>query len=235
MLTRYLCSECSDRTVKDKGPFSLRMKYVDCSTRATRWSIAMATRGEGETVADPQNPEYLGETHVPAAKPTNVMSTDHESAARASNTAAGGTPAGGASLANFVEHEHVLTSRGTKLYRISGLRFEVDAKYAVKKAVGQGAYGLVCSARNLETGEGVAIKKIPKAFDDVVDCKRLLREIKILKHFRHDNVLGIKDILAPPSKQWKDVVRAPWPRWPRGPHLRPDRRSRPFHGARSTS
>jgi len=130
---------------------------------------------------------------------------ESEEAAKASNTAAGGKAHGGSSMANFTEHEHTITSRGTKLYSIVGMRFEVDAKYAVKKAVGQGAYGLVCSARIAATGEGVAIKKIPKAFDDIIDCKRLLREIKILKHFRHDNVLGIKDILCPPSKRWKDV------------------------------
>lgn len=136
---------------------------------------------------------------------------DSTSAAAASNTAAGGVPKCGASMANFVEHEHRVTSRGTKVYNIAGLAFETDAKYAVKKAVGQGAYGLVCSARVVETGEGVAIKKIPKAFDDIIDCKRLLREIKILKHFDHDNILGIKDILCPPSKKWKDVVRCSAP------------------------
>ncbi|KAG8465618.1 hypothetical protein KFE25_002925 [Diacronema lutheri] len=134
-----------------------------------------------------------------------MADTDSASAAAASNTAAGGVPRGGATLSNFVEHEHRVTSRGTKLYNIVGMNFETDAKYAVKKAVGQGAYGLVCSARLTETGEGVAIKKIPKAFDDIIDCKRLLREIKILKHFKHDNVLGIKDILCPPSKKWKDI------------------------------
>ncbi|KAJ1639274.1 kinase-like domain-containing protein [Pavlovales sp. CCMP2436] len=126
-------------------------------------------------------------------------------AAAASNTAAGGKAHAGANMTNFVEHEHTTTSRGTKLYSIIGMRFETDAKYSVKKAVGQGAYGLVCSAKVAATGDGVAIKKIPKAFDDVIDCKRLLREIKILKHFKHDNVLGIKDIQMPPSKKWKDV------------------------------
>lgn len=33
-----------------------------------------------------------------------------------------------------------------------------------------------------------AIKKIPKAFDDLVDAKRILREIKLLRHFKHENV-----------------------------------------------
>ena len=38
------------------------------------------------------------------------------------------------------------------------------------------------------TGRKVAIKKIPDAFEDLIDAKRILREIKLLRHFNHDNV-----------------------------------------------
>ena len=105
------------------------------------------------------------------------------------------------------EQEYSLTENGYKKYNICGLAFSVTTNYAVRRAVGQGAYGLVCSGRNLETNKHVAIKKIPKAFEDTTDCKRLLREIKILKHFKHDNVLGLYDILVPTESkaQWKDV------------------------------
>mmetsp|Transcript_4013 Transcript_4013/g.8613 ORF Transcript_4013/g.8613 Transcript_4013/m.8613 type:complete len:398 (+) Transcript_4013:156-1349(+) len=106
-----------------------------------------------------------------------------------------------------VEQEHTLTEYGTKKYLICGLEFEVSSEYAVRKAVGQGAYGLVTAARHIESGRTVAIKKIPKAFEDSIDCKRLLREIKILRHFKHDNILGLVDILPPPEGKdsWKDV------------------------------
>ena len=94
------------------------------------------------------------------------------------------------------EQEYELTEYGFKRYNICGMRFEVTPNFAVKKAVGQGAYGLVCSGSNTDTGNKVAIKKIPKAFEDTIDCKRLLREIKILRHFRHDNVLGCVESTA---------------------------------------
>ena len=116
------------------------------------------------------------------------------------------------------EEEHEITAEGNKRYTICGMRFETTPEYAVRKAVGQGAYGLVCSGRNVHTNKLVALKKIPKAFEDTVDCKRLLREIKILRHFKHDNVLGLLDILPPPgggSKEWKDVVRCHVRRPPR--------------------
>lgn len=41
---------------------------------------------------------------------------------------------------------------------------------------------------NAHTGEEVAIKKIGNAFDNRVDAKRTLREIKLLRHMDHENV-----------------------------------------------
>jgi mitogen-activated protein kinase 1/3 len=40
-----------------------------------------------------------------------------------------------------------------------------------------------------EAKQKVAIKKIPKAFNDIVDAKRILREIKLMKKFVHENVI----------------------------------------------
>jgi mitogen-activated protein kinase 6 len=51
------------------------------------------------------------------------------------------------------------------------------------------------SALNSETGEQVAIKKIANAFDNKIDAKRTLREIKLLRHMDHENV----SITADPS------------------------------------
>jgi mitogen-activated protein kinase 1/3 len=33
----------------------------------------------------------------------------------------------------------------------------------------------------------VAIKKVTNAFQDLVDAKRILREMKLLRHFNHEN------------------------------------------------
>lgn len=50
------------------------------------------------------------------------------------------------------------------------------------------SYLLISAATNSETGEEVAIKKIGNAFDNIIDAKRTLREIKLLKHMDHENV-----------------------------------------------
>lgn len=74
-------------------------------------------------------------------------------------------------------------------YNLYGNLFEVSRKYVPPiRPVGRGAYGIVCAAVNSETGEEVAIKKVSKAFDNRIDAKRTLREIKLLQHMNHDNV-----------------------------------------------
>ncbi|XP_027908776.1 mitogen-activated protein kinase 3 isoform X2 [Vigna unguiculata] len=73
-------------------------------------------------------------------------------------------------------------------YNIFGNLFEVTAKYRPPiMPIGRGAYGIVCSLLNTETNELVAVKKIANAFDNHMDAKRTLREIKLLKHLDHEN------------------------------------------------
>ncbi|CAI9785978.1 unnamed protein product [Fraxinus pennsylvanica] len=86
-------------------------------------------------------------------------------------------------------------------YNVYGNLFEVSRKYVPSRPVGRGACGIVCAAMNSETLEEVAIKKIGNAFDNKIDAKRTLREIKLLRHMNHDNVVAIKDIIRPPLKE----------------------------------
>lgn len=87
------------------------------------------------------------------------------------------------------------------------VRFEVGEEYDIIETIGTGAYGVVSSARRRDNGQQVAIKKIPNAFEVVTNAKRTLRELKILKHFKHDNIIAIQDILQPviPPSAFKSV------------------------------
>ncbi|XP_043711000.1 mitogen-activated protein kinase 3-like [Telopea speciosissima] len=86
-------------------------------------------------------------------------------------------------------------------YNIFGNLFEITSKYRPPiMPIGRGAYGIVCSVLNSETNEMVAIKKIANAFDNHMDAKRTLREIKLLRHLDHENVIGIKDVTPPPVR-----------------------------------
>jgi len=97
----------------------------------------------------------------------------------------------------------ILTHGGQYVqYNIFGNLFEVFSKYIPPiRPIGRGAYGIVCSAVNSETNEEVAIKKIGNAFDNRIDAKRTLREIKLLCHMEHENIIAIKDIIRPPQRE----------------------------------
>lgn len=50
------------------------------------------------------------------------------------------------------------------------------------------------------TGKRVAMKKVKDIFRDLGDAKRILRELKLLRHFRpHENVVTILDIMVYPE------------------------------------
>ena len=79
-------------------------------------------------------------------------------------------------------------------------------KYQVVRELGAGAYGQVSSAKNTETGELVAIKKINKVFDKTILAKRALREIKLLRHFNgHENITGLIDFDTPHPTNFNEV------------------------------
>jgi len=61
-----------------------------------------------------------------------------------------------------------------------------------------GAFGLVCSAKDQLTSQAVAIKKIMKPFSTPVLSKRTYRELKLLKHLRHENIISLSDIFISP-------------------------------------
>lgn len=82
--------------------------------------------------------------------------------------------------------------------------FTLDTRYSLIRVVGSGAYGVVISSTDKKKGKDVAIKMVPRAFNDEIDAKRILREIKLLKHFKHENVVGIVDMMPPNVRHLED-------------------------------
>lgn len=87
-----------------------------------------------------------------------------------------------------------------KIYPELGTTFTVEERYELLKQIGLGAYGVVCSCQDKKTNMKVAIKKVPNAFEDLVDAKRILREIKLLKYFDHENIISLLDVPKPEAK-----------------------------------
>jgi len=69
-------------------------------------------------------------------------------------------------------------------------------KVTAGKLLGKGAYGCVCKAMNTNTGQEVAIKKNKRVFVEIEDAKRILREIKLMSHFDHPDVVSLIGVIA---------------------------------------
>lgn len=106
------------------------------------------------------------------------------------------------------QHTTMISSQQQRLpqyhsFTAGGQTFKVDTRYNFLRVIGSGAYGIVVSCNDVESSqkEKVAIKMVPRAFHDEVDAKRILREIKLLKHFRHPNIISIMDMMPPPAEE----------------------------------
>ncbi|GME98064.1 unnamed protein product [Ambrosiozyma monospora] len=82
--------------------------------------------------------------------------------------------------------------------QIFGTVFETTTRYTDLNPVGMGAFGLVCSANDTLTNQSVAIKKVMKPFSTAVLAKRTYRELKLLNHLRHENLISLEDIFLSP-------------------------------------
>eukprot|EP01080_Neovahlkampfia_damariscottae_P004472 gene4472-7853_t len=84
----------------------------------------------------------------------------------------------------------------------------ISKRYEIKKIIGQGAYGLVVSAYDKVEKKNVAIKKIFNTFEgDLQYQKRILREIKVMNHFKEvDGLISIVNLIPPTDyEEFEDV------------------------------
>lgn len=82
---------------------------------------------------------------------------------------------------------------------------QMNQSYEVERFISGGSYGAVCAGMDKKDHRPVAIKRV---FNTVSDgkllnilsdsflCKRVLREIRLLNHFHHPNILGLRDIFV---------------------------------------
>ncbi|GBE59664.1 cell-cycle-associated kinase MAPK [Babesia ovata] len=157
---------------------SVGKQYVPHSADGTHGGVALPptnmTKGISVSARDPpRNP--FGETNFKSSCPV----TEHR---RQQPAPAPTRTKGHSSKQNLVAGNTV---------------WELPEKYKVIDIVGSGSYGQVCRAFDIENQRYVAIKRIHKVFEDLIDCKRILREIAILNRLDHPNVVKVLDIVIP--------------------------------------
>eukprot|EP00745_Piridium_sociabile_P023429 TRINITY_DN36498_c0_g2_i1.p1 TRINITY_DN36498_c0_g2~~TRINITY_DN36498_c0_g2_i1.p1 ORF type:complete len:420 (-),score=37.01 TRINITY_DN36498_c0_g2_i1:146-1405(-) len=75
--------------------------------------------------------------------------------------------------------------------------WQIPERYEIRHLIGTGSYGHVCEAYDRKEKRVVAIKKIHRVFEDLIDCKRILREIAILNRLNHEHIVKVLDICVP--------------------------------------
>ncbi|KAJ3299861.1 Cyclin-dependent kinase 3 [Borealophlyctis nickersoniae] len=73
-------------------------------------------------------------------------------------------------------------------------------RYTKIEKVGEGTYGVVYKARDCQTGEIVALKKIRLETEDEGVPSTAIREISLLKELKHSNVVRLLDIVHSDAK-----------------------------------
>lgn len=89
---------------------------------------------------------------------------------------------------------------------VSELEFIVDPRYQSLKMLGCGSFGVVVSAIDKTTGDNVAIKRIDGAFSSLRMARYVLRELRLLHHLRHPNIVSLLDVDMPNKMRYWDEV-----------------------------
>jgi len=96
----------------------------------------------------------------------------------------------------------------TVQYKSIRTNFKVRTHLSYSKAIGSGAYGIVAKLEDTATGKAMAVKKVSRAFDDLADGKRILREVRLLRFFNHDNIVRLLDMYTPGGPDFEDIYMA---------------------------
>ena len=67
-------------------------------------------------------------------------------------------------------------------------------KFRILQIIGEGTYGKVFKAQHRETGRVVAIKKFKQTEEEDPHVRKTMsREISVLKNFKHDNIVKLRE------------------------------------------
>ena len=91
--------------------------------------------------------------------------------------------------------------------------WQVPSRYSDLVPIGSGAYGQVCSAADSQQEHQtpkVAIKKLARPFQSAIHAKRTYRELRMLKHMKHENIIGLINVFTPATSlsDFNDVYLA---------------------------
>jgi mitogen-activated protein kinase 1/3 len=104
-----------------------------------------------------------------------------------------------------------MVERYMKLNEITHEQFINDwypclKQYNIVGVLGSGSYGHVVEANDKLTGKRVAIKRITNLFEDLIDTKRILREITLLRFMKNQFIVELLDIIYDENNYSFDTI-----------------------------
>jgi len=168
-----------------------------------------------KTIDPPPKQSAIGVMSPSAAQRSSMnsseMSSDDQKSMGNEVNVNGGAPqrSSSARLSMTRQHGHDKGSRKRKpkkkiTYKLNGEKFVIYDYYKPTKILGKGAYAVVIGATDERNNQTVAIKKNKGVFSALSDAKRILREIKLMMHFRHDNVMPLVSVIPPDPHERED-------------------------------
>jgi len=142
---------------------------------------------------------------LPFLSRTGLFSQAHRSLRSLVSTVASMAPT--AEVYAAAQASDASASATTVEVRVSGVRsdFQVPANLELIRGIGAGTYGMVAAFKDSESGKRLAVKKITNAFEDLIDGKRILREVRLLQRLDHENIVKILDMYPPDNPSFDDV------------------------------
>jgi mitogen-activated protein kinase 1/3 len=70
----------------------------------------------------------------------------------------------------------------------------LNSRYLLLRRIGGGSYGSVYSAKDKQTNKLVAVKVVYELFDDLIDCRKILREINLMRVIDSEHVVKLLDM-----------------------------------------
>lgn len=86
-----------------------------------------------------------------------------------------------------------------KNFKAGGTDFWLPDYYEFREKIGHSTCGVLVLAKDLKSSRFVTIHKVLNVFEDPVIAKRVLRELKLLRFFKHDNVITLIDLILSPG------------------------------------
>ena len=75
--------------------------------------------------------------------------------------------------------------------------WKVPERYESIQSMGYDTHGQLCAATDKESQESVVMKRLTRPFDSLKSCRNTFREIRLLKHAKHETIIHLCDLFTP--------------------------------------